>query len=51
MLSFEPWVLSNTLLKIGIVCRRSTTPTTVCKGLRRVSRAALNFIDCLYVSI
>jgi hypothetical protein len=32
------------LLKIGIVCRRSTTPTTVWRDFRIVSRGALNFI-------
>ena len=29
---------------IGIVCRRSTTPITACRGFNSASRAAVNFI-------
>ena len=42
--SRPPSTASKMLLRIGIVCRRSTTPTTVCRGFRIVSRDALNFI-------
>jgi hypothetical protein len=34
----------KTFARIGIVCRRSTTPITACSGARMLSRSALNFI-------
>ncbi len=35
---------SRRFARIGIVCRRSTTPMTDCRAASRLSRSALNFI-------
>ena len=43
--SSPSFATSNTLDRIGIVWRRSTTPITACRGFRRTSLLALNFID------
>ena len=42
--SLWPSKLRRTLDKIGKVWRRSTTPTTSCKGFKIASRDKLNFI-------
>jgi hypothetical protein len=36
--------LISTLARIGMVCRRSTTPITLCRGPRNCSRLRENFM-------
>ena len=37
---------SSTFASTGIVCRRSTTPMTLCRGARMSSRVAVSFMGC-----
>ena len=45
--NWPPLAESSTFARIGIVCRRSTTPITACSGPRIVSRFAMIFIVAL----